>query len=245
MPQIYLQRNQVLPAAGADATQVQARATRYGDLFAVGLGGPHAGLVAEGSYFRATTPTFGTGIAMGIQTAWSATANVLALIRNTAAASGPTIYMDYIKLICTAAGLTTTASDLGLIIDTANRYSAGGTLLTNVNANSGSVVASIADIRFGIVTALAAVAPRQLSRDRIKTQAAPCWVIGDEVVINFGANDTFGGLTSGAAGSIFPVGVGPVALGPGGNHSLLVHMWNPGNATTAPSWEVEMGWWER
>jgi hypothetical protein len=245
VPQIYLQRNQILPAAGADATQVQARATRYGDLTSVVMGGPMSALAAEGSYFRATNPTFGTGIAMGIQTTWSATANVLMLIRNTAAASGPTIYMDYIKLICTAAGLTTTAADLGLIIDTANRFSTGGTLLTAVNANSGSVVASIADIRFGIVTALAAVAPRQLSRDRVKTQAAPCWTVGDEIVINFGANDTFGGLTSGGAGAIFPVGVGPVALGPGGNHSLLVHMWNTANATTAPSWEVEVGWWER
>jgi hypothetical protein len=65
------------------------------------------------------------------------------------------------------------------------------------------------------------------------------------VVLNFGANDTFGGASSGAVTNIYPVGVGPVVLGPGNNHSLLVHMWNPGNATTAPSWEVEVGWWER
>ena len=91
----------------------------------------------------------------------------------------------------------------------------------------------------------------------LKSQVAPCWTVGDEVLITFGDpthssqagfNSSGPSLAASATQSIQTVSiqrnVGPVIL-QGQNHCLLVHLWNTGNATTAPSWEVELGWWER
>lgn len=246
MPQVYGKTSQILPTPSSDGSQVQIRLDRYGDQVVLPITAGLYGLSAEGSYFRATNPTIGTGIAMGIQTAFSETANILALIRNTDVAGGKFIYLDYIRLVCVAAGATTTASHFAMTMDTSNRYSSGGSQLIGVNSNSGVSTASIADIRFGAVTALAASGSRRiLSRAVLKTAAAPTWVIGDEILINFGAQDAAMGLLSGTAASRFGVPVGPLLLAPGNNHSLLIHMWNVGNATTPPSWEVEMGFWER
>jgi hypothetical protein len=197
----------------------------------------------QGTYYKACNPTLGTGIAMGIQTAFSDTANVLAILRNTSAAKK--IIPHYIRLINTVAGATTTSSRAAVVLDTANRYSSGGADLTAsiVNANSANGAASIADLRFGALTAAAVAAKRQVANMQLKTQVAPCWTVGDEVRIIFGA-DADAQLLSGAGPMCIVKNVGPVVLG-GQNHSLLLHMWNPANATTPPSWECEFAWWER
>lgn len=246
MPQIAVNVDQESPSSVAEGTNKTVRGSRYGEPFVYPACTPDKAVCSEGNYFFACNPTFDTGIAMGIQTTFSDTANILALIRNTASANGKSLYLDYIRLICTAAGASTTISELGITIDPNNRYSAGGTALTPVCGNSGLSTGTVADIRFGIVTALAAVSKRQLCRAKLKTQAAPCWTIGDQVLITFGETDSVAGSpTSGAATLVLPVSCGPVILGPGNNHSCLIHMWNKNNAATAPSWEVEFGWWER
>lgn len=246
MPQIYGKTNLVLPTGVADGNQAQIRTSRYGDIFGIvplpeGIAG-----AGEGTYFKATNPTFGTGIAQSIQATWVAT-NAIAILRNTSAsATGPTIYPSFIRLICTAAGSTTSSGNLGITIDNSNRYSSGGSSLTPVNANMGSAVASVADVKFGAITATAASGSvRQVSRAQLKTQASPCWTIGDEVIIVFGDPNGEGGNLSGTTTLRMAVPVGSVALPANANHSMIVHLWNTANVTTAPSWEVEMGWWER
>lgn len=199
----------------------------------------------QGSYFRATNTTIGTGIAMGIQTAFSATANVLLVMRNSSATVK--IIPHYLRLINTAAGSTTTSSRMAVVLDTANRYSSGGTDLsgTIVNANSSKSPTSVVDVLRYNCTAAAAVAARTVANLQLKTQAAPCWTVGDEVRINFSpTGDADPGALSGAASINITKNLGPVIL-EGQNHSLLFHMWNPANATTAPSWELEFAWWER
>ncbi len=201
----------------------------------------------EGTYFRATNATLGTGTAMGIQTAFSATANVLLVMRNGSATKR--IIPHYIRLVNTAAGASTTSSNVAVVLDTANRYSSGGTDLTGNIANAISSVApsgSAVDVLRFNCTAAAAVAARTLGRAILKTQAAPCWTVGDEVMITFTDHDAGGqgGALSGSAPIAITKNFGPVIL-QGQNHCLLVHMWNPANATTAPSWEFEIAWWER
>lgn len=199
----------------------------------------------QGTYYKATNATPGTGIAMGIQTAFSDTANVLLLMRSASATVK--VIPHYVRLINTVAGATTTSSRLVVAVDTANRYSSGGTDLTTeiVGGNTGAGPASVVDVlRFGAITASAVSARRRLINAQLKTQAAPCWVVGDEVKILFGSDDGDQGLLSGAAAARYIVNCGPVVL-EGANHCLLFHMWNPANATTAPSWEIEMGWFER
>ena len=99
-------------------------------------------------------------------------------------------------------------------------------------------------LRFGAVTLSAAGGgTRYVSNTQLKVQAAPCWTVGDEVKIVFGG-DADPGPTNGTATLAISKNIGPVVLG-GQNSSLLMHLWNPSNATTAPSWALEMAWWER
>lgn len=240
MPQIYGKASHdTFPSEVAGGAQIQFNTDEFGNI----LTRSEALTMAErGVLYRAMNTTPGTGIAMGIQTAFSDTANALAILRNTS--STKKIIPIRMRLINTVAGATTTSSRLVLVSDTANRYSSGGTDLTAniVNSDSGNGAASIADLRFGALTASAAVAKRQLANVALKTQAAPCWTIGDEVVINFGL-DADPGATSGAATLSIVKNIPPVVLR-GQNHSLLFHMYNPANATTAPSWECEFSWLE-
>jgi hypothetical protein len=192
-----------------------------------------------GNYFRAGSPTPGTGIAMGIQTSFSDTANVLALLYNGGAKR---VVMDFLKLICTAAGSTTTSAHVAVKIDNKNRYTSGGSALTPAQPDGGGQPASITNCRFGIIVATAVQADRLVGRDALKVAAAPCWAVNDQVMMSFGTmGQQAGGIAATTAAKI-PVALGPAIIRPG--WSLLVHLWNVANATTAPSWETEMGWWE-
>ena len=239
-----LVRANSLPALAADAAMAQARADEYGALHS------RKELLAwaqEGTYFRATNPTLGTGIAMGVQTSFSDTANAL-LVMQASASVVNRIIPHYIRLICTAAGASSVSSRMAVKVDTAARYSSGGTDLTGqiACANTGLATASsLAALRFGAVTAAAASAARIMANLQLKTQASPCWTVGDEVYLNFLSEMASGGIPlAGAAALSIVKDIGPVILA-GLNHSLLLHMWNPSNAATPPSWEVEMAWWER
>jgi hypothetical protein len=255
MVQIHGVVAEAAPTGASDGSNKQIRVDTYGAVF---VRNNIYSWAEESNYFKATNTTFGTGITMGIQATFSDTANVLMLMRNGSATKK--IIPHYIRLICTVAGASTTNSRMAVVVDTVNRYSSGGTnLFTNiVNANSATAATTEVDVlRFAAITAGAAVAKRQLATFALKNQAAPCWTIGDEVLITFGdpACGTQMGFTSSgpslaASGtqSIQTVAitknVGPLIL-QGQNHCLLLHMWNTANATTAPSWEVEMAWWER
>lgn len=205
------------------------------------------GIVAEGALWTATNATFGTGIALSsnTRTTFSAT-EAAVLMRNTDVADGLTVYPLFISLLCTAVGTDGSSAQFGLIADPNNRYSSGGTALTAGNPNTGNSDASIADIRVGNVTASAAVSPRNIARFVGKTASVPNWVIGDQLLITFGDGFSAGqGLLAGdSPASQISVIVPPVALSPGGNHSLLLHYWAPAQ-TAAPSFEVTIGWLER
>lgn len=242
MPLIYGRAGVTKPSESNDGVATQPQLDEFG---AIHVRNETFVWTDQGSYFKSCNPTMGTGIAMGIQTTFSDTANVLLIMRNSS--STVKVYPHYIRLVCTAAGASTTASNLAVVLDTANRYSSGGTDLTTsaVNANTGSSAASVVDVlRFGAVTGAAASAKRQVGRCMLKTQAAACWTVGDEVLIHFGPQEYGVGFVSGTAATNFVKGLGPVVLG-GQNHCMLLHMWNVANATTPPSWEVECAWWER
>ena len=242
MPQDYgVSQYSSLPSAAANGAQKQIRVDQYGAVFSRN---EVLASAEDGTYFRATNPTIGTGIAQGIQTSFSATANVLLAMVNGSATK--IIIPHYIRLLNTAAGASTTQARLAITTDTVNRYSSGGTDLTGniVNSNTGlGPTSAITTLRFGVVTASAASQARTMANINVKAQAAPCWTVGDELRIMFGDDGDAGNL-SGAAAVAIVRNVGPIAL-MGQNHSLLVHLWNVANATTAPSWEIEMAWWER
>lgn len=233
---------QSLPGIASDGSQKQVRVDQYG---AQHVRNELRSWVEEGAYFRAlgnATPM--TGVAQAITTSFSATAVPLVMVNGS---STVRIIPHYIKMTCTAAGSSTTASQFAISIDANNRYSSSGTdisgLIYNCNSGLGPSTA-VSVLRVGSVTASAAGAgTRYVSQGHLKVQAAPCWTVGDEVRIMFG-DDAYSGLMSGTAAISIVRNIGPVVLG-GQNSSLLLHLWNTANATTAPSWAWEIAWWER
>lgn len=234
-----------LPGIQADGGQSQVRVDQYGAVHT------RSGLYSwaeEGTYFRClASATPGTGVAQAITTSFSATAVPLVMVNGS---STIRVIPHYIRLVNTAAGSTTTSSLAAVSIDSANRYSSGGTDISGLIYNSNSALGpatSVSVLRFGTVTASAAGAgTRYVSNVSLKVQAAPCWTIGDEVLFTFGDPAMAGaaGSLAGATALSIVKNFGPVVLG-GQNSSLLLHLWNVANATTAPSWALEMAWWER
>lgn len=240
MPQIFGKASvDALPSEVANAANIQLTTDEFGALH---TRREERVWAEQGTYFKTTNATFGTGIIQATTAAWSATAAAMT-VRSSSATKK--IIPHYLRLTLSAAPTTATSSRLVIAMDTANRYSSGGTSLSGqiVNCHTGLSTASVVDsIFFGAVVATAVTAPRYIANLGLKTQAAPCWTLGDEVRILF--NDMPDpGLLSGAASMSILRTVGPCIL-QGANHSLVFHLWNPG-VGTAPTWEVEFAWWER
>lgn len=246
MPQVYgISYTESLPGLAADGAQKQFASDRYGSQH---IRSEVMGWAEQGTYFRAlASATPMTGVAQAITTSFSATAVPLVMVNGDANKS---VIPHYIRLVNTAAGASTTSSLCAISIDSANRYSSGGTDLTTLIVNSNSALGPssvVSVLRFGTVTASAAGGgTRYIHNSSLKVQAAPCWTVGDEILMTFGdpANAGAAGALSGATPVCIVKNVGPVVLG-GQNSSLILHLWNVANATTAPSWALEMAWWER
>lgn len=243
MPQVYGKAQRVQPSATAESAQVQLRTDHYGGLITAPMGHGLMAVCEEGSYFNAINPTPGTGIAQSIQATFSATNGAFCL-RNGDTAGGKRITMDYLRLINTVVGASTTRSEALVAIDSTIRYSSGGSAIIPTNANMDSGTATIAVCHFGALSLSAeSGAVRRVSRFQLRTAIM---VQYEEFIITFGRPTDFGAFNtlSGTAGQRMVVDAGPVIIGPN-NHSLTIHIWHTGNAVTAPSWEFEAGWIER
>lgn len=251
MPQTYGKVNRVQPSKATDATQIQTRTTGYGDQYVIPLTQGTYPLADEGAYFKATNPTVGTGIIHALTTAFSATAALFCL-RNTEAEGGKRLYIDYVKLITGATAIAMTAAtsiECAITIDNTNRYSSGGTSITPINPNMDSAVGPSAQLNFGaVVLSAASGSVRIAGRQAFPRRAAPAMVTGDQFMWDFGStNDPavtpIGSATPATAPAFFYAPMGPVIIG--GGDSLNFHLWYPAGATTAPTYEFEIAWWER
>lgn len=245
MPQTYGGVQRVPPAASADAVNKLLRTFRGGELYTLAADRALAAAMG-GGYEHATNPTPGTGIALSsaARATFAATEAAL-LLRNTSNAPlGPILALDFIRLICTAAGTAGVSADFICAIENANRYSSGGTALTPTGAASDLAPATVADVRFGNVTLGAAGGGvKYFGRTRVKTQAAPCWTVGDEVLLLFGRDAGEGSAAVTGAGPLQICKLLPPAiLGPNLNHSFALHYWAT-SQSAAPSFEVEAGWY--
>jgi hypothetical protein len=242
MPQIFAQVNAALPSANTANAQAEARSSTYGELFSqpVGLGNYTLGL--EGSYYKAINPTIGTGIAQTVQTSFANTNGVLTM-HNGASAGGVNLVLDYVRLVNTVVGTSTTSTQAAIAIDNITRYSSGGSSITGLNnCNMGASQASQAVVHFGALTlASPSASVRYLSRFNLRTAIM---VILEEWIITFGRVNLGGFNTmSGTAAQRMMVEAGPVVLAPG--DEMVLHLWNVANVTTPPSWEFELAWYER
>lgn len=206
----------------------------------------------EGSYFIATNPTTGTGIATTtsvVDDAATASAthaqNVPVMyIQNNAPISdptSPTIYLKYLRMVVTAAPTSAAVWNMSIRSDNVSRYTSGGSLITPVNINTGSSRRSNALIYFGAV--VTANLPSSYSRLLCNTQIqSTIPVVKDVWMITFGDQTMPTNVLTASAAKNINVPCGPICVGPGTN--IAIGMWGASNAG-APAWEFEFGYVER
>lgn len=236
------------PDANPEYTEEQIRMTRYGEVQVSSLIPTSHPVADEGSYFIASSPTPGTGLAFAITTAASDTAgNFLAIKNNDGVSDSPNnkrLYLSYIKLICTVAPATATAGQFKMNCDgfLTQRYTSGGTQLVPVNSNMDISTVSLAQVYAGALTTVALTSSaRQVGRGVVRSVIP---VANDEYIFHFGSVDFEANQSLATATAIREsIPCPPVILGP--QQTFTLGLWFPGNATTAASFEVECGWWER
>lgn len=168
------------------------RGDGYGAMYVHSLMGTRVPMTArEGSYWVATN-TPGTPITSTNVAAFGATTPALTLFNGNTVASNKYIYPVRMKVVCTAAGTSSTNWINQWLIDSGNRYSSGGSTLTPVSPNMNVASASTnATVKFGALTATAATASRIVGAHQVRTVIS---VVGDQYEYEFG------GSTPGMAG---------------------------------------------
>lgn len=203
-------------------------------------------LADEGSYFLASNPTIGTGIAgIAASTSYDATEHPFWL-RNVSTTKR--LYLDFIEITCTAAGAAGTTTGFTVTTDRGNsRRGTGGsdiTTLYNVNRASTESVTSSVACAFGALATAAATTSVQavfngLVRNVIK-------VVGDTYRFSFGdAGGSWqcaGASLNGTTTAAITVPLAPVVLGEG--DQVLLSDWGA-SQSGASSYEFRAGFWMR
>jgi len=253
--------NNNLPSVTADGSYAQMRIGAYNEVIVEQRRSGTYGYCDEGLYFRAcarsvaTTSAFGTAYNLGgaTQTTFVATTPTVMVLNRSAQVSGRSMYLDYIRFVCVAAGTGPSNLHGAILLDinggaagAATRYTSGGVVLDTAPSNTGTIMQGIGEapgniaisqgqVIAGAITAGAASAHvRTHSRFSIRTAIQ---AIGDNVTILFGQPQP----TVNNTGCVF---VPPVILNPGITHTMLLYLWALG-MTATPTGEFEVGWWER
>ena len=240
--------SRALPQPVPDTNSTDIRTGRYGEVMVQSAHGFKHVLSDEGSYFVATNPTPFTGIAATTSiVTFAETAGAVGVtlfVKNNEPRTSQTmkrIYLDSIKLLCTAAPTSATNWQYAITIDDSPvRYNTGGSAISPVNPNGDSNSASIAQIYFGAITTAVPTNRRLVARGTLKPTIP---LVFDQFIIISGSPEG-GGSFGGASGVFSKVveGCPPIIIGP--QQQLSLTMWGTSNAG-APSWEFELGWWEK
>jgi hypothetical protein len=229
------------PALADGATAQDNRFTGYKEPYIFPVKTKLYPLADEGSYFVATNPTPGTGIAGHAAPTTMDNTKPFILVQNLAPPGGRNIYLDYIKLVVSAVGAGGTTNYATHLTDPGAGYTSGGSSIVAVNPNLNSGQRSAASIYMGAVVATASGNQRLVASQNARTVIA---VVGDVLLFNFG--------TETQALSNMPLegtlqlervmAVPPVILVPQGWYKLV--LWRA-SQSGANSYEIEMGYWER
>jgi len=234
-----------LPPAAADNNPNDAAPGRhgvYGDEYVIPVGAGFLSAADEGSYFVATNPTVGTGIA-GHAAPVVADADTKPLIHLF---NGGTknIALDFFEVSVTAAGTAGTLSYAVVYTDNdgATSRSSGGTAITAiVNTNSASPVTTGATVFFGPVVS-AGTSPRKLG-SQLMREVIP--VVQDSVRLNFGPSGAGAHsplTTAGTATNHIELNFPPVVVAPGGNVGVVFIR---ASQSAASSYTFNLGYVER
>lgn len=244
-------RNTLLPTKGT-GTNATLRASDYGDQFVLsGLAEAHTQAL-EGSRFsaRAIPAVAGTGVVLGsFTTVFSDTLKQALVLTNGESAGGKTYVVDYIKARVIVAGTTTTSVEAAAEVDTITRTPSGGTSLVVYKTNPATTApASLAAVKVGDVTTIAASANRQhVGQQLVKKCAAPVVVVDETFIFTFGnVNQAVAAVTAGPVATTMIGGSYPfpsAAVPPGG--AFIFKLAHIANATTPPQYDFEISWVER
>jgi hypothetical protein len=240
-----------LPSASLDTAEGKARLGRYREQYALSLCPTKHLLAEEGSYFVASNQAPGTTVQLNANVTAFSNTNGIAHIFNKSTSGGKRIYLDYVKLILAGTAPTATVSmEFVAAIDNQNREPAAAnrSLLTPVNANGDSALASISQasayLNANAFTVAAPTAAVRMVRGHVPTGLG---ITGDEYILKFGGEDlgAMSGLTATrSAATARLIGyAAPLIIGP--QQGCVIHMWWLTAATTAATFELEMAWWER
>lgn len=204
-----------------------------------------------GNYWVTTNPTPGTALAYNVQSSYSATASPFLYFFNSASAGGKSVYLDYVKIICTTAPASGTQAYYAFVADQAARaFSVDNTSsLTPVGPNqtTTNTAASILTVKAqnsATASTIAAASSGVRLVGRGSIGGIP--VVGDELLIDVGP-DAFGPYAGGTAALTTPgrkVSATPsIILDP--QACLMLTLWFPSNSATGLSYELEIGHWEQ
>lgn len=241
---MYGKTSRVRPSASGDGKYDPARLDRRGALMAAVRGKYSSTFAMEGSYFVATNPTPGTGIAGITATGTLADTETLLFMRNDATADADTyIVLDKLKLIVTAPGNGTLSRFASKVDTGATRIGTGGSAITEVNVNPDSAITSAATIQFGAVaTAAATSAARLIDHGQLRGTAL---IAQDEYIIDFGGSVGMvrHSLAAGADTTIHRDVIShvPVVLGPADQY--FFHHFNT-SGSSADTFEFVLTYWE-
>ena len=213
-------------------------------------------LADEGSYFIGSNGNQ-TGILSTPATGFVATTPAC-IIYNTDSPSNSSakrVYLDYMNLVTTVVG--SAASGLvnlqgAVYLDTGNRYSSGGTEITNTIASPNMDTparTSVCKMYFGALTASAAtgsvraVVPLRVIRPVVSATVLD--VVGETKWFNFGGVEgALNGSITIANANFITVPMPAIIIGP--NQCVLIYLWqNVGGTNVAATYAPEIGVWER
>lgn len=238
-----LKVSRALPTRLVDGTvdTESPRGTGYGEQYVM----PYGRFVAadEGMYFVARNATPGTGEAGHAAPTTHDTAKPFIFLKNGSASGGRRVYLDYLKLLVTAAGTAGTLNYATHTVDRDRTHSSGGSDLTVVNTNLQSTDSSVLTIaKIGaVVPAQANSAAARIVAHQAVRQVIP--VAGDVILFTFGHDAApTSMITAGTAELERVIHCPPVVFGPGESYHLV--LWRASQSAAA-SYECEIGFRER
>jgi hypothetical protein len=233
-----------LPGISQDNTLGSPRLGRRNETYTQTLVDGRYALADEGSYYVATNPTIGTGIAgIAASTSYDATEHLFWL-RNTS--STKRLYLDFIEITCTAAGANGTTSGFTVTTDRGNsRRGTGGSDITSIYpANRTMTGTPEVACAFGALATVTSTTSVQavfngLVRNVIK-------VVGDTYRFSFGDSGATwqcaGASLNGTTTAAITIPLVPVVLGEG--DQVLLSDWGA-SQSGASSYEFKAGFWMR
>lgn len=179
-------------------------------------------------YFAANVnPTVSTGVALNAagQTTFVATAPSILI-----SAGAKAVTLDRLAMQVTGAGAGVASLQCAVVVDTANRFTSGGTTIAAKATTT--LAASACTVRVAGTTAIVAAAAGAgsllVGRTNIRSGTP---VIGEVYSVEFGGASG----ADGVFGTRFTIKLPPVRIP--ANGSALVYLWGPGQ-TTAPTYEA-------